>query len=347
MRQRSGNSNHVLRRLPGAWFGAWCVVAAITLCVTPPMASARQTTPEGEKLAPGDAMTELPVQVRNLGIEEHLGQPVPMELEFTNSAGEQVHLGQYFKNTNKPAIIGLVYYTCPVTCTAVMDKLATCINRLDLDVGKDFQVLMFSFKESETTDLAAGLKQHFLSEYNRSVTKDGIVRPESRVTDETRKAWEFHTGPSHSSRSLADALGFRYRQLENGEFSHPVCLFIVTPEGKIARYIYGFEYDPKDVKLSLMEAASGRLTKGLTDKVLAFCYMWDGKTSKYSLQVTRVMQLGGLVTVVLLGGLIGGLFFAERVRRSRANAAAGGVGAGSVVVPVVSPAVGSTAIKTA
>lgn len=259
-----------------------------------------------EALAEGDP-NKLPPPARSAGLEEHLGLQLPLDIDFLNAAGERVTLGKYFTNNNKPAIIGMVYYTCPVTCTAIMEKLNECVQKLDLTVGKDYQILMFSIKPAETTEMAAAAKELYLSGYDRG---DPAA---------VRASWEFHTGPKESSKLLADALGFRYAEWRPGDYTHPVALFIATPDGKVARYLYGWEYEPRDVKLSLIEAASGRAT--IAQRILAFCYMWDGQTGRYTLRVIRVAQIAGVASVIALGSVIGVLLVAERARR-RHHAAA-------------------------
>lgn len=274
------------------------VLAALVLCSLAPLQPAAQ----------GQIAGQLPPAVRGLDVEEHLGRELPFELDFTNSEGKQVHLGDYFKS-NKPAVIAMVYFDCPIVCSLVMERIAECVGKLDFHVGKDFQILIFSIDPTETTRQAAELKAHFLTGYNKP------------ITEETRACWQLHTGSSESSRALANALGFRYRALPNGEYSHPVALFYATPDGKISRYIYGFADDPKAMKLALMDASSGRLAKSIGDKALMFCYMYDPKSGSYTRQAVRVMQLGGILTVIGLTVLIGGLFIGERVRKTLRSAA--------------------------
>jgi len=168
-------------------------------------------------------------QARGVDVEEHVGQSLPMELIFTNAEGQPVRLGDYFKS-GKPAIIAMVYYKCPVVCTVVMGRLAETINQLDLTVGRDYNALIFSFDPTETTRDARQQKIGFISGYPKD------------VTPEIEAGWQFHTSADESaSRQLADALGFKYNKLANG-YSHPVALFVITPDGRVSRYLYGFSY---------------------------------------------------------------------------------------------------------
>lgn len=259
-------------------------------------------TPEPGTNAPVPE-SALPPPRRGLDITEHLGRALPLELDFTNSAGKRVYLKDYFSD-NRPAIVVMVYYRCPLVCPVVMEKLGECINKLDLTVGKDFKVLVFSFNPAETSDEAARLRNYYLAGYPKD------------LTEPWKASWEFHTGEAASNKTLADAFGFHYKRLENGEYSHPVAFFVVTPDGKIARYIYGFDYPVRDVKLALNEAASGRLMTSLGDRLAAFCYMWDPSTGGYALKAIRVMQVGGILTLIALAFLIGTLLVVERLKKA-------------------------------
>ncbi len=235
-----------------------------------------------------------------------------MELEFLNSRGEKVTLGSYF-NSNKPAVMAMVYYRCPIVCDVVMEKMAETFNQMDFTIGKEFNVLLFSFDHNETPADAASVKKGYLSGYSKE------------VTPEVEAGWEFHVSPDvYAPRQLSDALGFRYRSLPDGEFSHPVAIYVITPEGKISRYLYGYSYPPRDLKLSLIDATNGKLVRSLGDRFMSFCYMYDPLSGSYSLAAFRVMQLSGILTVTAVGTLIGALFVGERLRRRWAVVPAGG-----------------------
>jgi protein SCO1/2 len=247
-----------------------------------------------------------PEEEHGLDIEEKIGNSLPLNLKFTNADGKDVELGHYFNNNDKrPVLMLMVYYECPVVCDVLMQRLAETVNDLDLSVGKDYEVIVFSFDPSETVDQAKTLRESFLAGYNREVTQ------------EVRDAWQFHVSDGGTSRELADAVGFKYKRLANGHYSHPVCLFVLTPEGKISRYVYGFSYPARDVKLSLFEASEGRLAKTIGDRLMAFCYMYDPTKGTYSVVAFRVMQVGGAITFILLSGLIVALVIAETIRRRR------------------------------
>jgi len=258
----------------------------------------------------GTSAETLPAQAQGVDVEERVGNTLPPDIGFTNSAGKIVHLGEYFKD-GKPAIVAMVYYKCPIVCTVVMNRMAETINELDFTVGKDYRALVFSVDPTEDTQLARQTKLSFISSYNRD------------VTPEVEAGWEFHCTDDEAARRLGDALGFKFRKLDDGAYTHPIVLAVITPDGKVSRYLYGFVYPARDVKIALMEASEGKLVKTIGDRLLLRCFMYDPKAGSYTLQATRVMQLAGIVTVVALGTLIGGLFIGERLRRRRAHRISG------------------------
>lgn len=265
---------------------------ALLLCLTP--------AAYAQKL-----LDQVPAPARDLDIEEHVGAELPLDALFTDADGKQVRLGDYFpKSGHKPAIIALVYYRCPVVCSVVMDKLAETMAQMDLTVGDEYNTLLFSFNPNETTHEALTRREGYLTGYGRE------------ITPQVRAGWQFHTSTIESAGSLARALGFRYKRLENGEYSHPVCIFVVTPEGRISRYLYGFSYPPRDIKLALLEASQGKVAKTIGDRLLLFCYHYDPRKGGYTLQAFRVMQVAGVATMLLLGGLVGTLVLGERARRT-------------------------------
>jgi protein SCO1/2 len=265
-----------------------------------------------QPLQPGETVPEQYVQARGVDVEEHVGQSLPMELIFTNDQGKQVRLGDYFKASGgKPAIMAMVYYKCPVICTVVMQRLAETIGQLDLTVGKDYNALIFSFDPTETTQDAHQQKIGFISGYPKD------------VTPEVEAGWQFHTTTGEEApRQLAEALGFKFRKLDTGKYSHPVALFIITPDGRVSRYLYGFDYPARDVKLALMEASQGKLVKTVGDRLMNYCFLYDASAGKYTLALHRVMQVAGVATAAAIGTLISGLIISDKIRKARAARAA-------------------------
>lgn len=307
------------------------IAAAFAVCTVAPLLHAQpasESTPPAAEI-PGKSLPEasiappspdqLPTQVRGLEVEEHLGARLPLELEFINADGVKVSLGDYFPAATgrveagklpKPAVIMIGYYRCPVVCPIVADKFVESLAKIDLTAGKDFNFLSFSFDPLDTQVLAKGARTRAITGYTRA--SDPAVGA----------GFIFHEGNVEGTRQLANALGFPYRKVENGEYSHPVALFVVSPEGVITRYIYGFEYPPTQVKLALLDASQGKLAKSIGDYFMNYCYVYDPRAGKYTIQAVRVMKIGGLVAVIAVGGLIGGLRLSEILRKRNAARAA-------------------------
>jgi protein SCO1/2 len=245
---------------------------------------------------------------------------------LVDSSGQAVNLATYFQD-GKPAILVLVYYDCPVVCPRVLEDLRRGINGMDLTVGKDFNVIVASFDPTNTVAQAAE---------QREISVVGYVKGES---PEIARGWNFHVGGENNVGAIAEAVGFQYRFLpQSGEYSHPIAMMVLTPEAKVSRYIYGFGYQPRDLKIALMEASQGKLVRSIGDRLILFCYMYDPNAGGYTLQAVRIMQLAGVVTMVLLFGGIAVLFVRERSRRRTPARAAGG--------PAVGPSVGAASITS-
>lgn len=268
-----------------------------------PSQPATPLKPRGSAL---DEPIPLPRPVLGLQIEEHVGRALPLELQFTRSDGTVVQLGEYFKS-GKPAVIAMVYYKCPVVCDVVMQKLTQSYNGLQLVPGRDFNIIYVSFDPSETIADAAASRSGHMSNYQQA------------ITDEVAAGWNFHISDSTSARGLADAIGFKYRRLENGQFSHPAGVFIATPEGKLSRYFYGFSYPSRDMKLALFDASNGKLVRTIGDRIMSYCFMFDPNSGKYSLAAVRVMQVSGVIALLCVTSLIAVLLVGEGIRRRLRN----------------------------
>ncbi len=228
-----------------------------------------------------------PPGLKNVGIEQHLDEQIPPDLNFRDETGKPVRLGDYFGK--KPVILNLVYYQCPMLCGEVLSGLESALRVLKFDVGKEFDVLTVSFDPRETPDMATKKKAEFLKRYGRSGADAG---------------WHFLTGPQESIDALTKAAGFQYQfDPKTGQFAHATAIAILTPEGKIAQYYYGVEYAPKDLRLGLIQASENKIGT-LADQVLLYCYHYDPTTGKYGAIIARVLQLSGLATVLALGILM-------------------------------------------
>ncbi len=232
-----------------------------------------------------------PAILHGVGIAQNLNQKLPLDLTFTDDAGKQVELASYFGK--RPAILALVYYQCPMLCSEELNGLTGALQMVNFVPGRDFDVIVVSIDPSEGTDLAAAKKRSYLHRYGHP---------------ETAAGWHFLTGTQTNIDALTKAVGFGYVKIPGPDgkltqFAHASSIQIVTPEGKLAQYYMGVEYSPKDMLLGLNEASSNRIGSPV-DNILTYCYHYDPQTNRHSLIVARVVQLGGFLTLVLLGGFM-------------------------------------------
>lgn len=227
-----------------------------------------------------------PELLKQVGIDQKLNDSVPLDLTFRDEKGNQVELAKYFGS--KPVILTLVYYSCPMLCTQVLNGLTRSLKLIPMDLGKDFNVVTVSIDPTERPVLAAAKQAVYTGMYGRPGAMEG---------------WHFLTGEQLQIKELADAVGFRYAyDSDSKQYAHASVIMILTPEGKISRYLYGISYPERDMRLALVEASEGKIGTPV-DAVLLFCYHYDPHTGRYGLLVSRLIQLGGLLTV-----LVGGIF---------------------------------------
>jgi protein SCO1/2 len=264
---------------------------ALALCLAASAPSLpAQVSGYGEK-AIGPTGDKPPSILNGVGIEQRLNQQLPLNLTFTDDAGRLVPLAGYFGK--RPAILALVYYRCPMLCSEELDGLVSALRMVSFVPGRDFDVIVISIDPSEGTDLAAAKKKYYLKMYGHAETASG---------------WHFMTGTQASIDAITSAVGFKYVKLtvpgsNVTQFAHASAIQIVTPEGRLAQYYMGVEYSPKDMLLGLDEASSNRIGSPV-DNILTYCYHYNPKTNTHSLIVARVVQLGGLLTVIMLGGFM-------------------------------------------
>src|SRR5579864_3625136 len=225
-----------------------------------------------------------PPGLKNVGIEQHLDEQIPPDLTFRDETGKTVRIGDYFGQ--KPMILNLVYYQCPMLCGEVLSGLESSLRVLKFDVGKEFDVLTVSFDPKETPEMASAKKAEYLKRYGRPGAAQG---------------WHFLTGPAASIDALTKAAGFQYQyDPRSGQFAHATAIMVLTPEGKIAQYYYGVEFAPKDLRLGLIQASQNKIGN-VVDEVLLYCYHYDPDTGKYGAIISRVLQLAAGATVLILG----------------------------------------------
>ncbi|MER3473334.1 MAG: SCO family protein [Armatimonadota bacterium] len=252
--------------------------------------------PEREKLS-GATLS------REITIEQKLNAQVPLNLTFRDETGRQVQLREYFGK--KPVLLTLVYYECPSLCGLVLQGLLKSLRVINYTPGDQFEIVTVSINPKETSQLAAAKKQNFLKEYGRL---------------DAEKGWHFLTGDEPQIRKLADAVGFRYvYDPKSGQFAHAAGIMLLTSGGKVARYFYGIEYSPRDLRLGIMDASQGKVGSPV-EKVILFCYQYDPTTGKYSLAIIRVIQLASVLTLLVLGGFITTQFYREKSARKQKEA---------------------------
>ena len=235
-------------------------------------------------LAAGWASPALAAPRAQVGVDEKLGETIPLDLIFKDEAGQPTALRSLFGD--KPVVLTLVYFACPGICTPLLTDLARVVDKMDLEPGKDYQIVSVSFDPSETPDIGATKKENYLSNLKRKIDPAG---------------WRFLTGDSVQVRTLANSAGF-YFERENGEWIHAGALIVVSQTGVITRYINGTEFLPFDVKMAVIEASEGRPTP-TTAKILKFCYSYDPEGRTYAMNVTRIAGIAVVLLVMIFVGV--------------------------------------------
>jgi protein SCO1/2 len=231
--------------------------------------------------------SNLPPQLQDIGIDQKLNALLPLDTIFRDETGASVRLGSYFGR--RPVLLVPVYYTCPMLCSQILSGVVSGLRPLSLLPGRDFEIVAFSINPEETPEDAAGKRDLYARRYSRTSGTNG---------------WHFLVGSQASIDAVTRAIGFRYRKdPKTGMFIHASGVMLATPEGRLARYLYGVEYQPKDLKLGLVEASHNRIGSPV-DQVLLFCYHYDPATGKYSLFVLNTLKLAAIATVILLAGAL-------------------------------------------
>jgi protein SCO1/2 len=246
-----------------------------------PVASAQSMQPPQGGMVRAD---EKPALLKDIGIDQRLNALLPLDLPLRDESGRTVRLGDYFGR--RPVILALVYYNCPMLCTQVLNGLVGALNVMSLDAGRDFDVVAVSFDARETPAMAAAKKDAYLSRYKRPNAAAG---------------WHFLTADAASIERLTKAAGFRFRyDRERDQFAHASAIMVATPDGRLARYFYGIEYAPRDLRLGLVEASAGRVGTPV-DQILLYCFHYDPASGKYGAVIVNIIRLAGAATLVLLG----------------------------------------------
>jgi protein SCO1/2 len=238
----------------------------------------------------------------SLELDEHPGARLPPSLAFVDQDGRHVHLGDYFRD-GKPILLVLAYFRCPMLCDLVLHGAVASVARQGLVLGRDFRALTVSFDPGDTPKAAALKQGNLLQAVNLSPGD-----PRARV------AWPFLVGDESAIDPLASALGFPFvRDKATGQYAHPAVAFVLTPDGRVSRYLYGVTFRPLDVRLALDEASRGHIGN-VVDRVLLTCFRWDPASRRYGVYVTGMLRGGAALVLALVAGGLGVLFWRDRRR---------------------------------
>jgi protein SCO1/2 len=264
------------------------VLFAVLLCALSVPAAARPGISAVEKKAPAERSDPLPKRLGGVDVQEKLDQGLPLGLEFVDDRGRRVRIGDYFDG-KLPVLITLNYSNCPMLCSLQLTAVVDGLKQVELTAGKDYRVLTLLIDPAETPQTASKTKARYLRQYGRPEASGG---------------WHFLSGSEQNIGALAKALGFKFAyNEERKEYVHPAAIALATPKARISRYLYGLEYLPKTLRLSLVEASEGKI--GTTvDRLLLFCFHYDSSEGRYAPVARNIMRLGGGFAVVALGGFL-------------------------------------------
>jgi protein SCO1/2 len=253
----------------------------------------------GSGVARAQLVEQVPEALEEVGITEHLDAKLPMDLEFRDEDGLSVTLGSFFDG-ERPVILTLNYYRCPMLCGLMLNGLVDGLEQMEWTPGQEFEIVTVSINPLETPALAKEKKQNYLKRYGRP----------SAVT-----GWHFLTGREPEIDRLAETVGFRfvYDPVEQ-QYAHAAAIFVCTPDGRVARYLYGIEYPSKRLKLGLLEASEGKIGSTI-DRLIMYCYHYDPSSRRYSPVAMNIMRVGGGATASILVVALGMFWFREWRRK--------------------------------
>jgi protein SCO1/2 len=248
--------------------------------------------------APGQpALEPLPI-LKDVRIDQKLDEAVPLDLPFTDEEGRDVTLATYFGQ--RPVVLVLAYYECPMLCTQVLNGVFSSMEPLKIDAGRDFEVVVVSIDPGETPAMAKAKRAGYVKHYQRPTAEAGV---------------HFLTGRQASIDRLADAIGFRYVYDEAiDQYAHPASIMVLTPQGKVSKYLYGVQFAPMDFRLAVTSAGDGEIGT-FVDQALLYCFHYDPATGKYSLAILSFVRIGAVLTLAGLGAFL--FVHLRRDRRQR------------------------------
>lgn len=231
------------------------------------------------------AYTErVPPEAQGVGVDEKLGDIIPMDLTFTDDQGREIRLGDYFTG-DKPILLTPIFYECPMLCSLTLNGMVDALNDLEWSAGDEFDIVTFTIKPSEEQKLAAVKKKAYLTQYKRDSVKDG---------------WHFLVGDEADINRLCEAIGFKFNVLDDGNIAHSASIVFLTPDGRIARYMNDVKFEPRDLRLALVESSEGTIGSPLEKFALFMCYQYDPEKGSYAWAAWKVMRLGGALTLCVI-----------------------------------------------
>lgn len=275
--------------------GAFALQCGLLATCAVACAAAGAAEAETEK---GGRKEPLPDEYAGVELVEHLDAQLPLDLEFVDEAGKKTTLGASF-NRNRPVVLALVYFECPMLCTPLLNGMVDAMKELSLTPGRDYECVIVSFDPLEGPGLAARKKNSFLEAYERPGAGLGV---------------HFLTGEKTNIARLAATIGFGYKWSERDKmYAHPAAIYVCTPAGRLSQYLKGISFEPRTLRLALVEAGQGRIGSA-SDQLALFCFQYDPTKSKYSLSALKLMRFFGGLTVA---GILLGLVWLRRRRRRR------------------------------
>ncbi len=272
----------------GGWRRLMACAVVAAGCARPVCAQMGGGPAAGYKVEPSTPASAMPAPLRDIGFDQNLNQRIPLDTAFRDESGRTVHIGDYFGK--RPVVLLFAYFDCPMLCTQVINGLSSALGVLTLEPGKDFEILTVSFNPRDTPKSAAEKKAIYLQRYKHPGAAE---------------SWHFLTGDQDSIARLTKAAGFRYAwDAETQQFAHPTGVIVLTPDGRLARYLFGIEYGPRDLRYAIVEASSGKVGNAV-DALLLYCYHYDPATGRYGLVVMRALRIAGIATVLAIGSFIG------------------------------------------
>lgn len=262
-------------------------VLHFAFCITPARAQLQPGVPSQMGHQTGIVASNVPPQFKSVTFQQRLNQQMPLDAVLKDESGRTVTLGDYFGK--KPVVLAFVYYQCPMLCPLTLNGISSALKAVPFTPGDEFEIVVVSFDPRDTPETANAKKQAHLAHWK---------------TADTAAGWHFLTADEASIKRLTSAAGFSYQWDETtGQFAHVSGLLTLTPEGRLARYFYGVEYSPKELRLALVESGQGRIGSAV-EELLLYCFHYDPTTGRYGWAVMTLVRLGGLLTVAAVLGFV-------------------------------------------